>query len=94
MSDVPVRELGGHAPAGPGGPSDRVVRPLRALVVAGHASPEPGARVALEHLQLPPLLDLELRLGEGTGALLAVPIVQAAARTLSEVATLDAVISE
>jgi len=57
-------------------------------LVAGHRSAEPGARIALEHLELEPLLDLDLRLGEGTGGLLAVPLVQAAARTLSEMATL------
>jgi nicotinate-nucleotide--dimethylbenzimidazole phosphoribosyltransferase len=57
--------------------------------IAGHLSAEPGARVALEKLSLEPLLDLNMRLGEGTGGLLAVPLVQAAARTLGEVATLD-----
>ncbi len=57
-------------------------------LVAGHASAEPGARLALEHLGLRPLLDLDLRLGEGTGALLAVPLLQAAARALGEMATL------
>jgi nicotinate-nucleotide--dimethylbenzimidazole phosphoribosyltransferase len=59
-------------------------------VVAGHRSVEPGASVALAHLRLRPLLDLELRLGEGTGACLAVPLVQAAARILGEMATFDA----
>ncbi|HEY7719332.1 MAG TPA: nicotinate-nucleotide--dimethylbenzimidazole phosphoribosyltransferase [Pedococcus sp.] len=57
--------------------------------VAGHLSAEPGAGVALAHLGLDPLLDLGLRLGEGSGAVLAVPVVQAAARLLSEVATFD-----
>ncbi|MFP5346492.1 MAG: nicotinate-nucleotide--dimethylbenzimidazole phosphoribosyltransferase [Actinomycetes bacterium] len=55
--------------------------------VAGHRSTEPGAAVALQALRLEPLLDLGLRLGEGTGALLAVPIVQAASRVLAEMAT-------
>ena len=41
------------------------------------------------HLGLDPLLDLELRLGEGTGACLAVPVVQSAARVLNEMATFD-----
>lgn len=54
---------------------------------AGHLSAEPGARVALRHLGLEPLLDLSMRLGEGTGGLLAVPLVQAAARVLHEMAT-------
>jgi len=57
--------------------------------VAGHVSVEPGARVALDHLGLTPALDLGLRLGEGSGAALAVPIVQSAARLLNEVATFD-----
>ena len=57
--------------------------------VAGHRSAEPGARVALTHLDLVPLVDLELRLGEGSGAALAVPFVQASARLLREVATFD-----
>jgi nicotinate-nucleotide--dimethylbenzimidazole phosphoribosyltransferase len=58
-------------------------------MIAGHLSAEPGARIALEKLGLEPLLDLDMRLGEGTGGLLAVPLVQAAARTLGEMATLD-----
>jgi nicotinate-nucleotide--dimethylbenzimidazole phosphoribosyltransferase len=58
-------------------------------VIAGHRSTEPGASVALEHLDLRPLLELDLRLGEGTGACLAVPLVQAAARILGEMATFD-----
>jgi nicotinate-nucleotide--dimethylbenzimidazole phosphoribosyltransferase len=57
--------------------------------VAGHVSVEPGARAALDHLGLTPLLDLGLRLGEGSGAALAVPLVQSAARLLAEVATFD-----
>jgi nicotinate-nucleotide--dimethylbenzimidazole phosphoribosyltransferase len=60
-------------------------------MVAGHLSVEPGARVALEKLGLEPLLDLEMRLGEGTGALLAVPLVQAASRVLVEMKTLEEV---
>ena len=57
--------------------------------VAGHRSVEPGASAALVHLALVPLVDLDLRLGEGSGAALAVPLVQAAARILREVATFD-----
>ena len=57
--------------------------------IAGHRSTEPGASVVLEHLGLDAVLDLELRLGEGTGACLAVPIVQVAARILGEMATFD-----
>ncbi|MEU4217825.1 nicotinate-nucleotide--dimethylbenzimidazole phosphoribosyltransferase [Actinoplanes sp. NPDC026623] len=58
-------------------------------MVAGHRSAEPGATVALAHLGLTPLLDLGLRLGEGTGAALALPIVAGAVRVLHDVATFD-----
>jgi nicotinate-nucleotide--dimethylbenzimidazole phosphoribosyltransferase len=57
--------------------------------IAGHRSSEPGAGAALEHLGLEPLLDLELRLGEGSGATLALPVLQAAAKILREMATFD-----
>ena len=49
----------------------------------------PDDAVALAHLGLDPLLDLDLRLGEGTGAVLALSVVQAAAKTLREMATFD-----
>jgi nicotinate-nucleotide--dimethylbenzimidazole phosphoribosyltransferase len=58
-------------------------------LIAGHRSTEPGATAALSHLGLEPLLDLELRLGEGSGACLALPIVVASARILLEMATFD-----
>ncbi|MFD0317755.1 nicotinate-nucleotide--dimethylbenzimidazole phosphoribosyltransferase [Streptomyces flavalbus] len=60
-----------------------------AACVAGHRSVEPGHTVALHHLGLRPLVDLGLRLGEGTGALLALPLVQAGVRALREMATFD-----
>jgi nicotinate-nucleotide--dimethylbenzimidazole phosphoribosyltransferase len=56
---------------------------------AGHRSVEPGHAIALSHLGLSPLVDLGLRLGEGTGALLALPLIQSAARALRDVATFD-----
>ena len=56
---------------------------------AGHRSTEPGHTAALKHMALRPLVDLGLRLGEGTGALLALPLVQSAARALRDVATFD-----
>ena len=62
---------------------------MSARCIAGHRSTEPGASAALEHLDLAPILDLGLRLGEGTGACLAVPVLQAAARVLSEMATFE-----
>jgi nicotinate-nucleotide--dimethylbenzimidazole phosphoribosyltransferase len=61
-----------------------------AAMVAGHRSVEPGASVALAHLGLAPLIDLGLRLGEGSGALLALPVLASAVRVLHEVATFDA----
>ena len=59
----------------------------RGYLIAAHRSAEPGHRVVLAHLDLQPLLDLELRLGEGSGALLAMPIIEAAAACLAEMAT-------
>ncbi|MFD6100254.1 nicotinate-nucleotide--dimethylbenzimidazole phosphoribosyltransferase, partial [Nocardiopsis flavescens] len=56
---------------------------------AGHRSSEPGHALVLEHLGLRPLVDLEMRLGEGSGALLALPLLQGAARALRDVATFD-----
>ena len=54
---------------------------------AGHRSPEPAHSLALAHLRLEPIVDLGLRLGEGTGAAVALPIVRAAIATLSTMAT-------
>lgn len=56
---------------------------------AGHLSVEPAHEYVLARLQLEPLLDYQLRLGEGTGALLALPLVRAAQATLAEMATFD-----
>lgn len=58
-------------------------------MVASHVGPEPGHRVALDALGLRPLLDLGLRLGEGTGATLALPLVASAADILREMATFE-----
>ncbi len=58
-------------------------------LVVGHRSSEPGSSVVLEELGLSPVLDLGMRLGEGSGAALAVPTVQAAAKILREMATFD-----
>ena len=59
------------------------------FALAGHTSAEPGHGIALRALRLRPLLGLDLRLGEGTGALLALPLVAGAARALRDVATFD-----
>ncbi|MBY8879830.1 nicotinate-nucleotide--dimethylbenzimidazole phosphoribosyltransferase [Actinacidiphila acidipaludis] len=69
----------------------RAIAPeVLAACIAGHRSAEPGHMAALTTLGLRPLVDLDLRLGEGTGALLALPLVQSAARVMHEVATFDA----
>jgi nicotinate-nucleotide--dimethylbenzimidazole phosphoribosyltransferase len=64
-------------------------------MIAAHRSPEPGHALALAELDLEPLLDLRLRLGEGTGAALALPIVQASLAIVAEMATFaDAGVSD
>ena len=57
--------------------------------LAGHLSTEPAHARALDRLDLEPLVDFGLRLGEGTGALVALPVLQAAAATLAQMATFD-----
>jgi nicotinate-nucleotide--dimethylbenzimidazole phosphoribosyltransferase len=69
--------------------ASRLVPGVESCVLAGHRSAEPGATVVLATLGLEPLVDLGLRLGEGTGAALALPLVEAAARVLDEMATFD-----
>jgi len=59
------------------------------ILIAGHSSSEPGSRIAIAHLKLQPILELELRLGEGTGALLSMPIVRAACQALSRMARIS-----
>jgi nicotinate-nucleotide--dimethylbenzimidazole phosphoribosyltransferase len=58
--------------------------------VAGHRSVEPAHSLALDHLKLKPLLELDMRLGEGSGAVAALPLVLMAARVLTEMATFGA----
>jgi nicotinate-nucleotide--dimethylbenzimidazole phosphoribosyltransferase len=58
-----------------------------AYMIAGHRSAEPGHDAALARLGLTPLLDLGMRLGEGTGAVLAMSLVEASARVISEMAS-------
>jgi nicotinate-nucleotide--dimethylbenzimidazole phosphoribosyltransferase len=59
----------------------------RDYLISAHRSPELGHMIMLEWLGLEPLLDLKMRLGEGTGAVLAISIVEAACKTLDEMAT-------
>src|SRR5580698_6349119 len=84
--DVVCRGLARHQPD----PADPVgVIAAIGGCFAGHRSAEPGHTVTLSYLGLRPLVDLGLRLGEGTGAVLALPLVQSAARALRDVATFD-----
>jgi nicotinate-nucleotide--dimethylbenzimidazole phosphoribosyltransferase len=67
----------------------RIAPAARDAMVAGHLSPEPGHKLVLDALGLAPLLDLGLRLGEGSGAALALPLVEASLAILDEMATFD-----
>jgi nicotinate-nucleotide--dimethylbenzimidazole phosphoribosyltransferase len=60
---------------------------VRDYFIAAHRSQEPGHAIALDALHLEPLLDLDLRLGEASGAALALPIIEAAARMVREMKT-------
>ncbi|HEX5862281.1 MAG TPA: nicotinate-nucleotide--dimethylbenzimidazole phosphoribosyltransferase [Nocardioides sp.] len=71
--------------------AERLAPGARAWWYAGHRSTEPAHGLALESLGLAPLLDLELRLGEASGALTALPLLRTAAVVLAEMATLESV---
>lgn len=58
-------------------------------LAAGHRSVEPAHTIALDALGLSPIVDLDMRLGEASGALVALPVLRAAVRTLGEMATFD-----
>lgn len=57
--------------------------------IAGHRSTEPAHTISLEHLSLSPILDLQMRLGEGSGALLALPVLQSSIALLNDMATFE-----
>jgi nicotinate-nucleotide--dimethylbenzimidazole phosphoribosyltransferase len=69
--------------------ADRISFRAKAWWVAGHRSTEPAHTAALTRLGLEPVVDFGMRLGEGTGALVALPVVAAAGATLREMATFD-----
>ena len=69
--------------------AERIDHGARRWWLAGHQSAEPAHAICLDHLDLEPLLTLSMRLGEGSGALTALPILQAALATASEMATFD-----
>jgi nicotinate-nucleotide--dimethylbenzimidazole phosphoribosyltransferase len=62
---------------------------VKDFLFAGHRSDEPGHRIMLEHLGLKPILDLGMRLGEGTGAALAMSVMEGAVRMFKEVLTFE-----
>ena len=62
---------------------------VKEYMIAAHASVEVGQQVAWRFLEQTPLLDLRLRLGEGTGAVLAMHLVEAALRVYNDMATFD-----
>lgn len=68
-----------------------LAQPAVGACFAGHRSDEPAAAAGLEYLGLSPLLSLGLRLGEGTGGVLAVPLVRSAAAVLTDMALLSEV---
>jgi nicotinate-nucleotide--dimethylbenzimidazole phosphoribosyltransferase len=67
----------------------RIEPRARDYMIAAHLSPEPGHRLSLDALGLQPLFELGLRLGEGSGAALALPLVRASLAVLHEMATFD-----
>ena len=69
--------------------ADRMAPGALAWWQAGHRSTEPAHTLALAHLDLVPILDLGLRLGEGTGAAVALPVLRAAVATLASMATFE-----
>ena len=69
--------------------ADRIAPGTREAMIAAHLSPEPGHALVLDALGLVPLLDLRLRLGEGSGAALALPLLHAALAILDEMATFE-----
>ncbi len=72
----------------------RLAPAARDYCVFAHTSAEPGHRLMLERLDARPLQSLDMRLGEGTGALLAVPLLQAACALIAEVAELADILAQ
>lgn len=74
--------------------AERMFPGISKLQIAGSVSAEPGHKYILEELHLRPLLQFEMRLGEGSAAILGVPILRAAATQFREIGTLDSLIEE
>ncbi|GAC1521784.1 MAG: hypothetical protein NVS2B6_06450 [Thermoleophilaceae bacterium] len=81
--------LDGYATAAAALAAAGIDRAAAEVLVASHRSAEPGHDIVLAELGLEPLLDLRLRLGEASGALLALPIVAAAGLLHREMATFE-----
>lgn len=64
-----------------------IVLAVESYLIAGHQSQEPGHKMLLDHLNLAPVLALNMRLGEGTGAVPAMPILEAAIALYTQMAT-------
>jgi nicotinate-nucleotide--dimethylbenzimidazole phosphoribosyltransferase len=69
--------------------ADELAPGARAWWQAGHRSTEPAHALALQRLDLEPILDLGMRLGEGSGAAVALPVLRAAVATLAAMATFE-----
>ena len=69
--------------------ADRLAPGARQWWQAGHRSTEPAHTLALQQLDLEPIIDMRMRLGEGTGAAIALPVVRAAVAALASMATFD-----
>ncbi len=67
--------------------AEESARGAREWWIAGHRSSEPAHSLALRHLRIEPLLELDMRLGEGSGALVALPLIHAAIATLTSMTT-------
>jgi nicotinate-nucleotide--dimethylbenzimidazole phosphoribosyltransferase len=69
--------------------ADRMAPGAKRWWQAGHRSTEPAHTLALQQLALEPIVDLGMRLGEGTGAVVALPVLRAAVATLASMATFE-----
>jgi len=69
--------------------AERICPGTKDFMFASHLSEEPGHKAALDELGLEPFINLNMRLGEGTGAALAMPVIEVALKLLNEMATFD-----
>lgn len=93
LGPLPV-VLDGYVTAAPALALSAIDERLTDHIVAGHASAEPGHRLVLDAMGLDPLIDLDLRLGEGSGAMAAVPLLTMACRLVNDVPTFAEWLSE